>query len=492
MKLILRVCSHCTVAVLLVVVSNSLYAQSSVETRLPALRVTENGRFLERANGQPFFWMGDTAWRLFANLDSAQVDRYFTHRKRQGFNVIQCSLIHGGIEETNAYGEKAFDSLNIRTPNEAFWRYVDFVVQRAQEHGLYLVILPAWARTYTETSRGDSINKVLAYNTLAAYQYGRFVGDRYQGYSHLVWVLGGDTWGTKDTIYRQLARGLTDGAANGRADNVLMTFHPKGGTYRPPASSSSEFYHTQPWLNFNMIQSGHRVGNRNFDRIREDYERLPTKPTIDAEPCYEHHPVMHKYDSGEFYAYHLRRRGYWSVLAGAFGYTYGGSGVYQMAKPGREGKASHFKDYWYDALDYEGANDMQHLRRLFESRPFVRPARVPDQRIIVDPPDSVDFHLQAARADDYSYWIVYFTNGSKSALDLSVANQRSYRAWWYNPRDGKTYNNRGTESTKPFQKKTASGKQVFDPPGEPNVANDWILVLDESTTAYGVPGRSEE
>ena len=466
--------------------STLLYAQTASRSELPALRVTENNRFLEQADGQSFFWMGDTAWRLFANLDSAQADQYLTHRKAQNFNVIQCSVIHGGITETNAYGDSAFVNRDITAPNEAFWQYVDYVVRRAHDHGLYLAILPAWARTYTETNHGDSISKVLVHDTLAAYQYGRFLGNRYQDYSHLVWILGGDTWGTKDTIYRQLARGLTNGGA---PDTVLMTFHPKGGTYRPPATSSGEFYHDEPWLDFNMLQSGHRVGNRNFERIQEDYHRHPVKPTLDGEPCYEHHPVMHQYDSGEFYAYHLRRRGYWSVLAGAFGYTYGASGIYQMSTPQRKGKVSHFKHYWYDALDYEGANDMQHLRRLFESRPFVRPARVPDQTIVANPSDSIDFHLQAARADDYSYWLVYFTSGSKQALDLSSAGDRSYQAWWYNPRDGKTYDSAGNPSNAPFRE-VAGQNVLFDPPGEQSLDNDWVLVLDEKSAKYPPPGTA--
>ena len=102
-----------------------------------------------------------------------------------------------------------------------------------------------------------------------------------------------------------------------------MSFHPKGGTYRPPATSTGEFYHAQPWLDFNMIQSGHRVGNKNYEKIQEDYHRQPTKPTLDSEPCYEQHPIEHKFDQGVFEAWHLRRRAYWSLLAGAFGFTYG-------------------------------------------------------------------------------------------------------------------------------------------------------------------------
>jgi hypothetical protein len=97
-----------------------------------------------------------------------------------------------------------------------------------------------------------------------------------------------------------LAKGLTETYADGQPDRILFTYHPPGGTWRPPATSSGEFFHAEPWLDFNMIQSGHAKDNASYERIRDDYNRQPTKPTLDAEPCYEQHPVKHKYENGLF------------------------------------------------------------------------------------------------------------------------------------------------------------------------------------------------
>ena len=36
---------------------------------LPSLRVAANHRFLVTASGEPFFYLGDTAWELFHRLN---------------------------------------------------------------------------------------------------------------------------------------------------------------------------------------------------------------------------------------------------------------------------------------------------------------------------------------------------------------------------------------------------------------------------------------
>jgi hypothetical protein len=302
-------------------------------------------------------------------------------------------------------------------------------------------------------------------------------------------VLGGDSYGTKDTIYYRMAQGIIDGYRDGDGSQVLMSYHPKGGTYRPPATSSGEFYHHMEWLDFNMIQSGHRIGNRNFERIEEDYLRQPVKPTLESEPCYEQHPVKHNYENGRFGAWHLRRRAYWAILAGSFGFTYGGNGIWQMATPDRPGRESHFSHYWYEALEHEGGNQMVHVRNLFESRPFINPERIPDQSILADPSDSTDEHIQCARAADFSYWIIYVTNGREFSLYTDKLANPEYRGWWYDPRTGECLGADSSLIRRPFRIDTGTGPCHFDPPGTPGEGNDWILVLDAKKSPYGMPGR---
>ena len=457
-------------------------AHAQVPEDFESLTVDETGHFLVTESGKPFFWLGDTAWQLFATLDREEVLRYLEDRKSKQFNVIQAHLLDWDIENPNAYGHRPFHDRDSDQPNEEYWEHADFIVQQATSQSLYVALLPAWAGAHIESKRNRP-RRALLTDAGKAYRYGRFVASRYGDLKNIIWILGGDTRPTRHEIYDQLARGIIDSAGEGDPDNVLLSYHPPGGTHRPPATSSGEFYHDKPWLDFNMIQSGHSIGNRNYERIGEDYRRTPTKPTLDAEPCYEHHPVKHKFENGEFSAWHLRRRAYWSILAGAFGYTYGGNGIWQMDQPGNVRK-SHHNYFWYDALDFEGAGQMAFVRQLFESRTFW----MPDQSIILSDEGTVDDRVQAARASDHSYWIIYVTNGRTVDLDVSKVSGTSVIAWWFNPRDGRTYSSQTEKSNKPFKTLRNVTSQKFDPPGSPHPENDWILVLDDASKSYPTPG----
>jgi len=75
---------------------------------LPKLKVSQNGRFIVTEKGEPFFWLGDTAWQIFHNLNREDVDIYLNDRAKKGFNVIQAVLLAelNGLDISNAYGHK--------------------------------------------------------------------------------------------------------------------------------------------------------------------------------------------------------------------------------------------------------------------------------------------------------------------------------------------------------------------------------------------------
>ena len=302
--------SHCLLSVFFLFLSLMIFSEQikgQEREKSMNLKIDKSGHFLIREDGEPFFWLGDTAWQLFAKLDRNEVLRYLEDRKGKHFNVIQAHALNWDIERPNAYGHKAFHDGDSSKPNEDYWKHCDFIIEKAKSLELYIALLPAWARSHVEKKRNSS-KDILLSDPERAYRYGLFIGNRYRSHKNIIWVLGGDIKPTRHKVYDALARGITEGAGQGKSDNVLMSYHPPGGTYRPPATSTGEFYHNKPWLDFNMIQSGHRIGNKNYERIMEDYYRTPPKPTLDAEPCYEHHPVKHNFKNGEFSAWHLRRR----------------------------------------------------------------------------------------------------------------------------------------------------------------------------------------
>jgi hypothetical protein len=303
-----------------------------------------------------------------------------------------------------------------------------------------------------------------------AQQYGEFLGKRF-GRKGIIWVLGGDRTATgfEDT-WRALARGVAIGVAGKEDYNaVMMTFHPRGG------ETSSAWFHDDPWLDFNMHQTGHGLGDKveSWSRIRRDYERTPVKPVLDGEPLYEDHPLAFRArEFGYSLDAHVRQRAYWSVFSGSCGHTYGNHSVWQMYAPGRKPINGPLL-YWDEAIHRPGAAQMQYVRALIESRPYF--SRVPDQSLVKDALDGND-RIVATRGDGYAF--IYSAQGRKFTVDFDKLRAPKLQAWWYNPRTGRS------EDAGTFD---GSGSREFNCPAE-GFGADWVLVLDDAARKFGPPG----
>ena len=51
------------------------------------IRVSADGRHFTDRDGRPFFWLGDTAWPLFAQYTKEQAEAYLASRGDKGFTV---------------------------------------------------------------------------------------------------------------------------------------------------------------------------------------------------------------------------------------------------------------------------------------------------------------------------------------------------------------------------------------------------------------------
>jgi hypothetical protein len=432
----------------------------SVDFRHGDLKVSANRRFLVHADGAPFFYLGDTAWELFHRLNRAEAARYLENRRAKRFTVIQAVVLAelDGLHTPNALGATPLLDDDPTRPNEAYFRHVDYIVSTAEAKGLFIGMLPTW---------GDKVRKQwgvgpVIFNAQNARVYGRFVGRRYQASPNIIWILGGDR---NPDGYEEIWDAMAAGLKEGDGGRHLITYHPQGGR------SSSEWFDRTAWLDFNLLQSGH--GERdlpNYRMIAKDYDLVPAKPCMDGEPRYEDHPINWDPKNGWFNDYDVRQAAYWALFAGAHGHTYGCHDIWQMMAPGRK-PVSHARHNWYDALDLPGASQMQHARRLIESRPFL--ARVPDQSLIAGEAGSGADHLQAARGDDYAF--VYVPTGKPASIRLGKIQGDKLKAWWFDPRNGETtaigeFPNRGTRE--------------FVPPGKPARGNDWVLVLDDTARRF--------
>jgi hypothetical protein len=99
-------------------------------------------------------------------------------------------------------------------------------------------------------------------------------------------------------------------------------------------------------------------------------------------------------------------------------------------------------------------------------------------------------HLEVTRGADRRWAFVYSASGEPLTIHLANLRGPILNAWWYNPRDGRTYDAAGRPDEKPFGQFTV-GKQdaAFDPPGAAGEDRDWVLVLDDASQNYPPPGR---
>ena len=250
-----------------------------------------------------------------------------------------------------------------------------------------------------------------------------------------------------------------------------MTFHPSG------PNGSSRWFHSDAFLDFNLIQTGHGRDTESCKVIAADYEKSPAKPVLDAEATYEAHPLANVRDAGGRKVLSddadIRKYAYWNLFAGACGHVYGHHSVWQMHLPARGGGYGAAAS-WFDALNAPGAGQMRHLRTLMESRPFLE--RVPDQTLSTDPFSGAD-HSRAIRGRVYAF--VYSPQGRSLTVMLGKIAGRTVRAYWFDPRTG-TVSRIGEFANE--------GTQLFSPPAT-GWSNDWVLVLDDVEENRPPPGQ---
>ena len=420
------------------------------------LRISDDERHIVYSDGKPFFYLGDTAWELFHRTTREEADLYLQNRADKGFTVIQAVVLAelDGLRVPNAYGETPFDGIDPGKINEAYFEHVDYVIDKANELGIYVGLLPTW---------GDKFNRMwglgpVIFNANNAHEYGKFLGKRYKG-KNIMWIMGGDRNPTGEghmQIVRQMVKGIKEEV--GRTQ--LFTYHPQGG------SNSAMWFHNDDWLDFNMFQSGHgAVNNQNYKITNHIYNLPTTKPVLDGEPCYEDHPINWKNENGWFSEFDSRRAGWWSMLSGACGHTYGNHNIWQMWLPDKE-PVSEARTPWKEALNYPGAYQAGIMKAFFEEIEWQH--LVPNFALVKSGPNTNGKEILSAMANDSSFVVAYTPYGIDFSLNLNQLTSNQLQVSWFNPR-----NNSYIDADE-----ISKGDNVtFSPPADPKAGNDWILLI---------------
>ena len=390
-----------------------------------------NGRYFE-LNGKPFFWLGDTCWMMFSRMTPEEQKMYLHTRHLQGFNVVQATLVHEP-EYADRMGSTALLEEDFARPNEAdgYWDRVEQAVRWAAEEEIQMALVLCWGDFYKE-------GKITSESGQA---YARFLARRFGKYDNIVWLLGGDVRGSVcPETFRLIGRTLKE-----NAPEQPVGFHPFGRT------GSANWFAGESWLDFHMVQSGHRdrsqrvlgawddnrvadedwMGEENYLYIWRDYRR-DTKPVVDGEPSYEEIPHgLHDPSRPYWTAREVRRYAWWDALAGCAGFTYGHNSVMQVWC-GIGTPQFGVRRFWKEALAGEAAGQMRFLRSTMEKADFTRARSAQD--CLRENTGKEDHFLLALESPDCL--LVYSFLGEPVRVATERLSFTPDSAYWLNPSNG--------------------------------------------------------
>jgi len=443
----------------------TLVAMLFIHSVFAQLKISADKRHLIKENGSPFFWLGDTAWELFHRLNREEATTYLTNRAAKGFTVIQAVVLAelDGLNTPNAYGDKPLIENNPATPNEAYFKQVDFVVDEAQRLGLIIAMLPSW---------GDKWNKKWGigpevFTPANAAIFGEWLGKRYKN-KPIIWVMGGDRPLEKPEDY-SIIRSMAAGLKKSDNGSHLFSFHPPGG------KSSYDFFENDKWIDIDMSQTGHAVAAPDYAFNIKARNLKNPRPHIDGEPRYEDHPnQFNPVEKGWMDDFDTRVAAYWNMLSGGAGHTYGNHNIWQMYTEKRQ-PVTFARTHWTVALNHSGAYQVGLMRKLFEKRNWQ--LLQPDQSVITnDNPEGGEYKV-ASVSSDKDFMMIYIPYGTKTTLNTSVIRGKRLAAWWFNPRDGRTIAIPVFDNT---------GQKEFTP-NSIGRGSDWVLIIDDASKNYPDP-----
>jgi len=377
----------------------TLCAASRALADSPALpvKVSPNGRYFTGQDGRPLFWLGTTQWELFRGYSLEDARTILQKTRSHGFSFVQVMVV--GVSDgtkPDVRGEKPWLNDNPLTPNEAYFKNVDAVVQAARDENLTILL----------TTYHQSWRKCITQENARA--WARWLSARYKDAPNMAWTMNPQAKAEFVPVIRELVAGLREGDGG----RHLISAKPD------PSPFSSSFLYPEQLLDFNAMQTWKDV-NLIYPMVTKDYQLKPVKPVLMAEGAYE---------AGSEYGFEVtplwvRRQAYYSCLAGAH-HTYGHNDSWRILPS------------WKPALDAPGAQQMGLLRKVFEARKEWW-LLTPDQSVFAAGGRTEGDLLRLAARHQGGKWVMlYLADKAQFTVDLSKVSGAKVKGFWFNPRSG--------------------------------------------------------
>lgn len=463
------------------------------------LKISTDRRYFVKESGEPFIWIADTVWTMPQRLKWDDVEYLMKKRKNQGFTVLQIVALdpEQDADMHNPAGISALEDGDLTKPREQYFAYLDWILDKAEEYGFYVLLLPVWGQLVVgDNWMGGTFPKTVTEEN--AFGYGQWIGNRYKDRKNVVWCLGGDRQPLHKAVdYRKVWRRLAEGLAYGVLgrkliynqepeawQELLITYHACHEMETGECSSMSYWTDEEQWIQFIMLQSGHGSTPKNYRLVEKEYYRKEkygkdrTMPVWDGEPAYEEMPTSFPVFTQFHGSWMVRKRAYWALLAGAFGHTYGHCSVWCSIS--EKEKNEMMRKTWWEALDAEGAGQIRFLRDFMESVPLFD--CVPAQELVCQEEDGeMDGHIQAAIRKNQEFLCAYLPSGGSCRLRIgqlrkNASDGKTLYGFWFSPRDGKCYDGQLQETKQAFLCAAKGEEHTFTSP-EQGEEKDWILLL---------------
>jgi hypothetical protein len=116
------------------------------------LRVSDDSRHFEHADGTPFLWLGDTWWKgLCKRIDLDGFESLCADRAAKGFNVVQ--IVCGPYPDENMLEPRweneagmPYTTLDFTAVNPAYFDAADTRIAKLIAHGIVPAIVGGWGR----------------------------------------------------------------------------------------------------------------------------------------------------------------------------------------------------------------------------------------------------------------------------------------------------------------------------------------------------------
>lgn len=383
------------------------------------LRVSATGRYLEHADGTPFFWLGDTHWFFDSreSWDSSDDPRWpsqfrgmVDRRVAQGYSVYQTTLFspHPDYWAVGQLGE--------RISPDYFREQLDRKMQYLADQGL--------VNAFGLGFHSNIDNNVTLTTRLAQYMVARY------GAYPIVWITAGEVAGYEPALRQARIDGWRQ---------VALEIDRSDGYHQPQTAHYTHdfpsYYQGEDWLDFTMIQGAHdRVSDPNW--YGRYLQQWPGVPVIEGEVNYEQ-IYAHITDAV------VRHSAYTAIQSGSFGFTYGAQGIWNAANAVSD-PSSHEPNYgralWNEAIDFPGGQQMSYLRAFYTALPWhTLEARSGEVWATWTLSQTASSSPMLSADDAANNLVIYFPAGyDPHQLSGTLVNlpNRVYSIRWYNPRTG--------------------------------------------------------